>query len=298
MSVQAPTPPPPPPTLQPPQPPQSPPPASPTGSSGATIALRIGAVVTGILIVLAAMNLFSLTAGRSADNTHRSFALTGQTLTIQADSADVTLLPSTTGALEVDRRARVAHGQRMGQPHLDGDRLTLPSDCHRGVLGWLWFCSVHYDVRVPAGLQLDVRAGSGDVGANGVRAASLSLHSGSGDIDLTAVDVPQLTGDTGSGDVDGKALVSASTVLKTGSGDVHLTFAQDPTTLQTETGSGDLTIRVPRDTTEYYVQARTGSGDLHNRVRSLGEAPPAGSQVHFITAKTGSGDMTIEYADR
>jgi Putative adhesin len=296
MSLTAPTPPPPP-----PPPPATayepaPPPTEP-GRSGARIALQIGAVITGVLVILAALNLFSLTAGRSSDNLHRSFALTSQALTIQANSADVTLLPSATGALEIDRRARVAHGQRMGQPELNGDVLTLPSNCHRGVLGWLWFCSVHYDVRVPAGMQLDVRAGSGDVGANGIQAASLSLHTGSGDVDITAADVPQITGDTGSGDVDGAGLLSSSTVLKTGSGDVNLTFSHDPTTVQARTGSGDVTVRVPRDGAEYYVQGRTGSGDYHNRVRSLGEAPAAGTQARFINAQTGSGDLTVEYAD-
>lgn len=294
MSVTAPTPPPPPapPTMQ-PQPP--PPPAG--GTSGATIALRIGAVITGILIILAALNLFSLTAGRSSDDLHRSFALTGQTLTIEADSADVTLLPSTTGGIEIDRRARVPHGQHMGEPTLSGDLLKLPADCHSGAFGWLWFCSVHYDVRVPSGMQLDVRAGSGDVGANGIQATSLNLHSGSGDIDIKNADVANVTGDTGSGDVNGTGLVSTSTVLKTGSGDVDLRFREDPTTLQARTGSGDVTIRVPRDSTLYYVQARTGSGDLHNRIRSIGEAPGVSGTSRFIDAKTGSGDLTIEYAD-
>ena len=293
MSVSTPTPPPapPPPTAYPPVPAAARP-----GGFAARVALQVGAVITGVLIILAALNLFSLTAGRSSDTLHRSFGLTGQTLTIRASSADVRLLPSTTGALEIDRRARVPHGQHMGQPVLTGDQLSLPSDCHRGTLGWLWFCSVHYDVRVPAGLQLDVRADSGDVGADGIRAASLSLHTGSGDVDIKATDVPQLTGDTGSGDVNGSGLLSSSTVLKTGSGDVDLTFTHDPTTVQAETGSGDLTIRVPRDDTEYYVQGRTGSGDYHNRVRSLGEAPAAGTQAPFINAQTGSGDLTVEYA--
>lgn len=293
MSVTAPTPPPPPAPMQPAQPP--PPPSS--GASGATIALRIGAVITGVLIILAALNLFSLTAGRSSDDLHRSFALTGQTLTIHSDSADVTLLPSTTGGIEIDRQARVPHGQHMGEPTLSGDLLTLPADCHSGAFGWLWFCSVHYDVRVPAGLQLDVRAGSGDVGANAIQAASLNLHTGSGDIDVESADVPALTGDTGSGDVNGTGLVSTSTVLKTGSGDVDLTFRRAPTTVQARTGSGDMNIRVPRDTSLYYVLARTGSGDLHNRIRSIGQAPAGSGTSRFIDAQTGSGDMTIEYAD-
>jgi hypothetical protein len=270
-------------------------PAQPSRSRG-RIALQIGAVVTGILIILAALNLFSLTAGRSSDDLHRSFGLTGTTLTINADSADVTVVPSATGGLEVDRKARVPHGQRMSAPSLRGDLLSLPANCHSGVLGWLWFCSVHYTVHVPSGLQLDVRAGSGDLEAMNLKGTELRMHTGSGDVRFTNVDVPEITGDTGSGDVTAKGLVSASTVLRTGSGDVDLTYAADPTTVQARTGSGDLTIQVPRDDAEYYVQGRTGSGDFHNRVRSLGEAPAAGVQARFIDAETGSGDLTVKYA--
>ena len=47
---------------------------------------------------------------------------------------------------------------------------------------------------------------------------------------------------------------------------------------------------------ETYVQARTGSGDYSNQVRSIGDAPPTGTQARFINAQTGSGDLTIRYA--
>jgi hypothetical protein len=292
MSVTAPPPPPPaPPTTYatPPVQPRQP-------RSGSRLALQIGAIITGVLIILAALNLFSLTAGRSSSDIQRSFALSGQTLMIDAGSADVSVVPSGTTGIEVDRTARVPHGQTMKEPSISGDVLSLPADCHSGALGWLWFCSVHYTVHVPAGLQLDVHTDSGDLDATGVQASTLALRTGSGDVTVRRVAATDLTAETGSGDIDGSHLSGGSVVVKTGSGDVGLGFDQDPTTVQARTGSGDLSITVPRDNAEYYVQARTGSGDYTNHVRSLGEAPAAGAQARFINAQTGSGDLSIRYA--
>jgi hypothetical protein len=294
MSVTAPTPPPPPPP--PPTTYATPPVQPPQPSSNSRLALQIGAIITGVLIILAALNLFSLTAGRSSSDIHRSFALSGSTLMIQAGSADVSVVPSGTSGIEVDRTARVPHGQTMQEPSISGDVLSLPADCHSGAFGWLWFCSVHYTVHVPAGLQLDVHANSGDLEATGLQASALGLHSGSGDLTVRRVTTTDLTAETGSGDIDGTHLSGGSVLVKTGSGDVGLGFDQDPTTVQARTGSGDLTVTVPRDDTTYYVQARTGSGDYSNHVRSLGGAPAAGVQARFINAQTGSGDLTIRYA--
>jgi hypothetical protein len=300
MSLTAP-PPPPPPAPPTPPPPMTPPtsyepaPASPSGS-GARLALRIGAVITGLLIIVAALNLFSLTAGRSSSDIHRSFALSGPALTIRAGSADVSLVPDGTNGIEVDRTARVPHGETMEEPSISGGVLSLPASCHSGWLGWLWFCSVHYTVHVPSGLQLDVHADSGDVAASGIQASSLGLHSGSGDVDVQRVTAPSLTADTGSGDVDARHLGGGTVSVKTGSGDVDVSFDKDPASVRARTGSGDLSISVPRDTAEYFVRGRTGSGDYSNRIRSIGEAPAAGTQVRVIDAETGSGDLTIRYA--
>jgi hypothetical protein len=215
---------------------------------------------------------------------------------IDAGSADVTLVQGAASGIEVERTARVPHGQTMKEPSVSGDVLSLPANCHSGALGWLWFCSVHYTVHVPAGLQLDVHADSGDLEATSISAAALALNTGSGDVTIRRVTATDLTAETGSGDVDGSHLGGGSVAVKTGSGDVGLGFDQDPTTIQARTGSGDLTIAVPRDDATYYVQAETGSGDYSNRVRSIGETPAAGTQARFINAQTGSGDLTIQYA--
>jgi hypothetical protein len=292
MSVVAPTPPPPaPPTAQ--QPPQPP---TPPSRSGGRIALQVGAVITGLLIILGALNLFQLMSGRSTTTMHRTFTSSVSTMTISTDAADVRLVAGAADVITVDRRVSTPHGRTVDQPSLDGQSLHLPSHCNGSHVGWLLLCSVSYVVHVPEGLDLTVHAGSGDVTVGSTNSSRLAVDVGSGDVRLTRVSSPDVTAETGSGDVDITGLVSSTVVVKTGSGDVHLGFGRAPQdSVEANTGSGDLTISVPRDQTQYLVQGKTGSGDYDNQISTLGQST-AGAAAPSITAETGSGDLTIRYA--
>jgi hypothetical protein len=294
MSVVAPTPPPAPPA--PPTAPFPPTPPQPPRSTG-RVALQIGAVITGVLIILGALNLFQLMGGRSTSTTHRSFTPPSTTLTLAADSADVTVVTGDSGTLLVDRRISTPHGRTVDQPSLAGNTLTLPSDCNGSHLGWLLFCSVSYVVHVPDGLNLTVRAGSGDVRVEQTKATALTVRVGSGDVRLSDVTAPTASATTGSGDVDIDGLLSSDTLVRTGSGDVQLSFSQAPTTVQASTGSGDLTVGVPRDQAVYTVHQHNGSGDFTNHLLSSDQPPADGSVSRVLTVSTGSGDLTLEYTN-
>jgi hypothetical protein len=261
----------------------------------ANVGLRVGAVITGLLIIVAALNLFQLTVGRDHATSHYAFATGSSTLVLASDSADITVVAGRSGALSVERSASMTHGHKLGAPRLSGDTLQLPGDCRGGALGWLTFCSVHYVVHVPADLALTVRTGSGDLDVQDISTSSLSLKTGSGDLDLTAVTSASISATTGSGDVGADDLVSADTTFETGSGDLSVTFDQDPTTVKASTGSGDLSLAVPRDSEIYTVHQHTGSGDFSNHLVSSDQAPPAGATTRVLTVSTGSGDLSLGY---
>ncbi len=295
MSTITPTQPPlPPPPMQPPAPPTQPP-VPPAARPSSRTALRVGAVITGLLIIVAALNLFQLTVGRDHATSHYSFATGSSTLVLASDSADITVVAGQTGALSVERSASMAHGHKLGSPTLSGNTLRLPGDCRGSALGWLTFCSVHYVVHVPTDLALTVRTGSGDLDVQDLSTSSLSLKTGSGDVDLSAVTSPSISASTGSGDVSADDVVSADTTFDTGSGDLGITFAQDPTTVKASTGSGDLSLAVPRDSEIYTVHQHTGSGDFSNHLVSSDQAPPAGGTTRVLTVSTGSGDLSLGY---
>jgi hypothetical protein len=246
------------------------PPAAPA-PQGANVALRVGAVITGLLIVLAALSLFSLFAGRDTHTTQRAFSapVSASPLAIETGSADVTLLADSASGIQVVQHSNAVHGYHVGPARLSGDRLTLPSSCTGSGLSWLFYCSVSYTVHVPRDLVVKLDVGSGDVTARGVTA--------------------DLTIKVGSGDVEASGLGSSTAIVHSGSGDVRLEFDSAPTTVQATSGSGDLQITLPHDGVPYRVVEKTGSGDYANHVDT------SESSAHTVEVETGSGDLSIDY---
>jgi hypothetical protein len=254
------------------------------------IGLRVGAVITGLLIIVGALNLFSLMAGHASSTTTASFPADSSGVSISAGSADVTVLPGSGDAIDVVRHASTERGRSVAEPTMTDGVLSLPGDCHSSALGWLVFCSVRYVVHVPTGVPLTVHSSSGDVTVDGLSASRIDLQVGSGDMSVSHVSTPVLVAETSSGDLHVTALQSPSADVSTGSGDLTLSFAQDPTSVKAKVGSGDLHVTVPADGQPYAVDGNTGSGDYHNTLNTqLGS-------TRTIVARTGSGDLTLSYA--
>ena len=112
------------------------------------------------------------------------------------------------------------------------------------------------------------------------RPARLALQTGSGDVTVRRTSPRRPDGRApGPATSTAAGLVSAATVVDTGSGDVDLSFGQDPTTVQASTGSGDLTVaRAAGRRATTTSTGTTGSGDFTNHVRSIDQAPPAGTR--------------------
>jgi lia operon protein LiaG len=130
------------------------------------------------------------------------------------------------------------------------------------------------------GDAITMDGGSGNVTGSGLRVRRAAFDLGSGDTRLTGVTADELTVDTGSGTVD-ITLTGAVTsmVLDTGSGDVTLRVpAGFGAMLDVDTGSGDFDIEFPVTITRRERNSLTGTiGDGKGRVR----------------IDTGSGDVRI-----
>ena len=160
-----------------------------------------------------------------------------------------------------------------------GDRATVSTTKTRGMHINLFGSSYAYidiEVSLPAGLALEVDAGSGDVHASNV--AALNFSSGSGDLDADHV--------------------AGAVVIKVGSGDVGI---DELGSLQVDgVGSGDIRANgVHGDVRVGHV----GSGDLTFtdvkggvRIESIGSGDAivrhAGSSVEV--GSVGSGDITVD----
>ena len=165
--------------------------------------------------------------------------------------------------------------------------------------------------------SLSIDTGSGDVTVAGA-SGSLSLDTGSGDVEVSDMREGDLTVDTGSGEVRARDIAARTLAIDTGSGDIRVEGTQVPDAtleagsgsiwisltgtlarLHVETGSGDVTVRLP-ESVNATVDLETGSGDLDLALplqlvrKSEGEIRGTlGDGRGRIEIETGSGDISL-----
>lgn len=182
--------------------------------------------------------------------------------------------------------------------------------------------AVDVEAHVPAGADLFLDTGSGDISVEG-RSGSVAAKTGAGDIRVEASAKANL--DTGAGDI--RSLQIAGGTLRTGTGDVTLdrcvgdtsirTAAGDITVLdargrlQVNTGAGDVSARIEEGVVEIrtgmgdvavqvpagvpvWQDLTSGIGDVTSRIERRGE-PESGEPFLRVTAHSGAGDVTLSH---
>jgi lia operon protein LiaG len=109
--------------------------------------------------------------------------------------------------------------------------------------------------------DLSVDTGSGSIGLSDVRGERVSIETGSGEVTATDIRTSQLSVETGSGDIRVSNLIAPQVALETGSGAVTADVGGEVWNVNVETGSGDVTLRVP-PTLGAEVDIETSSGDI------------------------------------
>lgn len=130
------------------------------------------------------------------------------------------------------------------------------------------------------GGTLAIDTGSGSVSGSGVTAPELRIDTGSGDIRLEGIRVPLLDLGAGSGSFQADLAGPLESVsVETGSGDVTLRLPDGTgATLDLDTGSGHFSIDVPIEL------LKRGEGSLRGRI---------GDGRGRIHIETGSGDIAL-----
>lgn len=109
--------------------------------------------------------------------------------------------------------------------------------------------------------DLDVDTGSGEVEVEGVAGSEVIIDTGSGEVTGVDISAGSLNVDTGSGEIDLASVSSSEIVLDTGSGEVSLDLLEDVHSLEIDTGSGSVTVRMPASLGAR-VEVDTGSGGI------------------------------------
>ena len=174
----------------------------------------------------------------------------------------------------------------------------ISADGTRGILK-LDTGSGNVDVRNASG-DLGLESGSGDITATGLHGGRVKVETGSGNITVTGAEAAVLKLSTGSGDVTVTGAKGDELAFESGSGNIDVALTATFTRLAVETGSGDVTLRVP-PTIGAEVELDTGSGQidlggLTIQVRRLQEdhiTGTIGDGRGRLSIETGSGNVHL-----
>ncbi|MEU5769489.1 DUF4097 family beta strand repeat-containing protein [Streptomyces asoensis] len=246
-------------------------------------------LVTGVVVALAAGATGCGASAADDDHPdHRSFALTGRTLTIDSDDSALEIVASDTakaGTVDVTRwwQGSVTIGKKPKVSwSMKDDRLVLRLRCS----GLVADCSARHRVEVPRGVAVKADSDDGSVRAQGFRDA-LSVRTQDGSVHVTDSSGPlELRSDDGSV----RAEVSSRTVrAHTQDGSVRLTLDAVPDRVESVSDDGSVTIALPRAT--YRVTTRTDDGGVDVSV------PRDESSAHVVNARTADGKVTVRNAN-
>ena len=178
-----------------------------------------------------------------------------ESLAVNTSSGDVTVVPSTSGRLEVTAKV-VANRDKVEAARLTEvfeDHVSIESedgeltieDAHRNERGW----TISLIVAVPRALSVAANSGSGDVEV-GYGAGTVRANTGSGDVRVALEErsVSKVLANSGSGDVEVLAhSIDGDLAANSGSGDISVTVRNGASagSLALNTGSGDVSLTLP-----------------------------------------------------
>jgi DUF4097 and DUF4098 domain-containing protein YvlB len=266
-------------------------------------ALLVGGLLSLLFALIAAVQVGAWTTGAIERTTHQVIKGPVGTLKVEAGAGDILVVPTSGHDVRIDSTAKGAlHTPRL-RAVKDGLMVRMTGNCPAISFGP---CRASIVLHVPAGTRIDVRSGSGDLTASGIRGI-VRMETGSGDVSATAltgdadlrtssgdVNVRALGGDvtlrTASGDVTAEDLAAGTVQAVTSSGDVALDFRLAPRDVDAATASGDVHVSLPVGEA-YRVEADTGSGDSQVGVK----VDRASKRI--VRARTSSGDATVDYGN-
>lgn len=160
--------------------------------------------------------------------------------------------------------------------------------------------SGNVDLRTATG-DVMLATGSGDLTVSAVQGTSLRLETGSGSVTITDGKAGTLHVETGSGDIEATGSAGDDVSFETGSGNVDVSLVSTFRSLSIQTGSGDVTLRVP-PTVGAEVDLDTGSGDIDlggltlqvRRIERDHITGTLGDGKGRLSVETGSGNVRLQ----
>nr|WP_307798447.1 DUF4097 family beta strand repeat-containing protein [Streptomyces beijiangensis] len=242
----------------------------------------------GAVLVSVALTGCGADAG-DAKAEHRSFALSGKTLTIDSDDSQIELVSADVKDVEVTRRVDgwvfMGSGPNAKWSMKDGT-LKLRLNCDAVASS----CEARHQIKVPRGVAVTVRDDNGGVTATGFSTA-LKLRSDNGRVTVRDSS-GTLDLDSDNGKVVAEGITSKDVVAGSDNGEVRLTLAAVPDRVETSSNNGSVEIALPQQAgIAYKVSTKTSNGDVHVSV------PRSDTSAHVVRATSDNGEVTVRSAN-
>ncbi|WP_351236763.1 DUF4097 family beta strand repeat-containing protein [Streptomyces sp. NPDC002133] len=244
---------------------------------------RVLGAAGGAVIVAVAVTGCADADAEGAVVERKTFAFSGETLTIEAEDTAIELVPADVKAVEVERRVDgwvfMGEGPDPEWTLRDGT-LTLRVKCSAVASD----CEARHSVRVPRGVAVDVRDDNGSVTASGFATAltvradngTVTVRDSSGPLDLVA----------DNGEITGKRVASRTVTAGSDNGSVELDFAVVPDLVDGSSANGAITVEVP-GSKAYRVTAVAENGETSVGVTQDPKSP------HIIKAHSDNGEVVV-----
>lgn len=223
-----------------------------------------------------------------APTEHKSFALSGRTLTIDTGNTTLELVPADVEKVEVTRRV---DGWVVGgsgpEPRwaMRDDTLTLRVKCRALISD----CASQHKVKVPRGVAVVVKGGNGRVSASGFD-ASLTVRNTNGEVAVRDSSGP-LRLENRNGAVVAEKISAKSVTARTDNGGIRLAFTAVPDLVDTRSGNGSTTIGLPGGSATYAVDADARNG------RASVDVPHGDDSTHVVKARSTNGRILVRTAN-
>ncbi|MGK5638384.1 DUF4097 family beta strand repeat-containing protein [Streptomyces sp. URMC 126] len=247
--------------------------------------VRLALLAGGVMVAGTAVTGCGSVDLADVEPERRTFALGGETLTVDSDDSEIELVPGDGKDVKVTRwfDGWSVGGSVKATWEMEKDTLKLRQRCD----GISNECKGKHRIEVPRGVRVVVKDENGGITSRGIK-SDLRLGSENGEIDVRdaagRLELTSRNGDVRAEDGISSRYVSARS--ENGSITVRPALAADRVTGESE--NGDVTLRVPGG--PYRVDAHSDSG------RTRIAVPRDGASPRVVSARSENGDVTVRTA--
>ncbi|WP_051829910.1 MULTISPECIES: DUF4097 family beta strand repeat-containing protein [Streptomyces] len=254
-------------------------------SARSTKAWRITGVLAVVFVVVMGGAQTMALVARQSRTEQQTYVAAVHKLQLATSSAAVSIKPGVEGRVVVRKNLDWTVSEPRVRADVVGDTMTVGVECRRSLP--FYNCGAQIELEVPADTEVSGTVTSGAVEVSDLSGA-VRVDGASGSIILRRLSGP-VRARTTSGMTQGTDLSSDRAEVSSTSGSVDLTFRSAPQDVRVSTGSGSVTVMVPKGS-RYRINGGTGSGS-----RTINPALGDAASSRSLEADVGSGSLDIGY---